>query len=77
MVLDIIDHFGIREGYIVVLVWQVYRNMGKGMKSERLQELEEINHSIQLENAKFMRLLEASKEDKWWLWQMLLEIKEE
>jgi hypothetical protein len=39
--------------------------MGKGAKKEeRLQELEEINHNIQAENAELRRLLQVAEEEK-------------
>ena len=39
--------------------------MGKGAKkSERLQELEEINHNIQAENAELRRILQVAEEEK-------------
>jgi hypothetical protein len=39
--------------------------MGKGVKrAEKLQELEEINHNIQAENAELRRLLQVAEEEK-------------
>jgi flagellar biosynthesis/type III secretory pathway chaperone len=39
--------------------------MGKGAKrEEKIQELEEINHNIQAENAELRRLLQVVEEEK-------------
>ena len=51
--------------------------MGKGLKCARPQELEEINHSLLLENVELKRLLEDADDEKRKISLMLQEVVEE
>jgi len=55
---SILRSHGIRAGFDQIA------SMGKKLKRERLQELEEINLSLRMENVELRRLLEVVEEEK-------------